>query len=368
MKMTTSSRAWSALLNRKTLNRKTLESYAHKYITNFRYAFRIDKPRLTLRLVKTFAGILLLKKQPLRYVDFALSYNCNLRCQHCFATALEKPGRNVISPAEYKEIVAQAMALGAVNFSFQGGEPLLNTQLLDYVENAYPDRNVISVTTNGTLLDEQRIRALKRAGVDILSISLDSALPEEHDTFRGVPGTYAKTIESIKLAKKNGLNVTIGAVASHQNVRSDGFLQLIDIAKKLDCVLFVALAAPQGNWENYEEILLTPDDRAYLQALEDKHLLLRTDFAGNFVHQGCGAVKEILYITSYGDVLPCPFLHLSMGNVLEEPLAVIRSRGLGNPYFDHYHHQCLAAEDHDFIKEHMGAFYGKGGAIRRLQS
>ena len=321
-----------------------------KYILNFKYAFRVRKPLLTLRLIYTFLGILFIGKKPLRYVDLSIGHACNLKCEHCFATALKKESGRRITPVEYREIVIQAMKLGAVNFSFQGGEPTLHPELMDFIKNSFPDRNIISITTNGTLLDNEKITVLKKAGVDILTISLDSAIPEEHDRFRGVKGTFDKAMKTVRLALDNGLNVTLGAVVSHQNVRSKGLIDLIEFANKHNVIICLVLATPLGEWSDNEDIILTDDDRLHISELKKAYPLLRTDFEANFIHWGCGAVKEILYLTPYGDVLGCPFLHSSLGNIFEEDLETIRDRALLNPYFDHYHHLCLAAEDQEFME------------------
>ena len=74
---------------------------------------------------------------------------------------------------------------------------------------------------------------------------------------------------------------------------------------------------------------------------------------GNGSRHGCGAVKEILYLTPYGDVLPCPFLHISLGNALEESVKVIRQRALQNPYFAVYYQKCLASTDEEFIERYL---------------
>jgi MoaA/NifB/PqqE/SkfB family radical SAM enzyme len=200
--------------------------------------------------------------------------------------------------------------------------------------------------------------------VDILTISLDSAVPEEHDKFRGMPGAFEKAMQAIRLTLDMGMNVTIGAVASHHNIRSKGLVDLIELAHDLNVIIFLALAAPLGEWEGNTGAMLTEADRAHLNHLTNKYPLLRTDFDANFVHRGCGAVKEILYITPYGDVLPCPFLHISLGNAFDESLKAIRAKALNNPYFKHYHGLCLAAEDIEFIEKHPGAFYSNGEVKR----
>ena len=120
-----------------------------------------SKPRLTLRLADAAIRSVVLRQPRLRYVDFSLDFKCNLHCEHCFATALAKPrGRRMVLE-DYRRVSREAMALGAVNFSFQGGEPLMLDGLGDIVQACAPDRNVISVTTNGTLVTRERARHLR---------------------------------------------------------------------------------------------------------------------------------------------------------------------------------------------------------------
>ena len=88
------------------------------------------------------------------------------------------------------------------------------------------------------------------------------------------------------------------------------------------------LAVPAGRWQDNLDILITGEDMEYIRELTKKSPYIRTDFEANFVHWGCGAMKEILYLTPYGDVLPCPFMHISFGNALDEPIATIQKHGI----------------------------------------
>jgi len=323
------------------------------FAINLKYAFRFHKPLLTLRLTKTVLRSYVFKRTPLRYVDFCLDFTCNLNCQHCFAQALKRSDCRTISIDEYRDIAEQCMALGVVNFSFQGGEPLLIENLSEIIGVFEPQRNLISVTTNGTLLTEPKIKELKKMGVDILTVSLDSSIASEHDTFRGVNGSFEKTLRGITLALKNGLRVTIGCVVTHASLRSEGFLGLINTAQRLKSVLYIILPVAAGRWANRKDIYLTDSDLLFIDELTRKYKYVRTDFLGNLGGYGCGAAKEILYITPYGDVLTCPFVHISFGNVLNERLSVIRKRALKNGYFAGYHKKCLASTDEDFIRLYL---------------
>jgi MoaA/NifB/PqqE/SkfB family radical SAM enzyme len=65
-------------------------------------------------------------------------------------------------------------------------------------------------------------------------------------------------------------------------------------------------------------------------------------------------------ITKYGDVMPCPYIHVSIGNFFKEPLRDIIKRGLSIKYFRNYMDTCLIAEDRKFINDYVvGKIYGK---------
>jgi MoaA/NifB/PqqE/SkfB family radical SAM enzyme len=323
------------------------------YLLNFRYAFRPSKPLLALRLANAVIRSSVLGQARLRYVDFSLDFKCNLHCEHCFATALAKPRGRRLTTDDYRRISREAMALGAVNFSFQGGEPLLLEGLDEIVAACAPKRNVISVTTNGTLVTAERARQLRKMGVDILTVSLDSSIPREHDRFRGVAGTFERTMAGIRAALGAGLRVSLGTVVTHQSIRGEGFAGLVKLAEELRCLLYVILPVRAGKWKGAEDVLLDEDDVRFVDDLTRRTWWVRTDFQANLGGYGCGAASEILYVSPHGDVLPCPFLHISMGNVLEEPLHALRARALEQPIFTSYHQRCLVSTDPDFLAEHL---------------
>ena len=74
---------------------------------------------------------------------------------------------------------------------------------------------------------------------------------------------------------------------------------------------------------------------------------------------GCIAVKRMVSITKYGDVMPCPYIHTSLGNFFEEPLKDIIERGLNIRYFGKHVDTCLIAESLPFIRKYVVPMYGK---------
>jgi MoaA/NifB/PqqE/SkfB family radical SAM enzyme len=329
-----------------------------RFASNFRYSFRLRKPLLVARLTQAVVRAKLPGKPRLRYVDFATDFACNLRCEHCFAATLHAPGRRKMDVEDYARVAGESMALGAVNFSFQGGEPLIDKRLPRIIAACQPHKNVISVTTNGTLLTEERTARLKAIGVDIVTVSLDSGDACEHDRFRRRSGVHEAALEGIDRVLRRGMHVTIGTVVTHQNVRGDGIRSLCEYAKNRRLLLYFIMPVPAGKWQNETRMLLTEEDLDYVTSLTRRSPYLRTDLEANLGGYGCGAAKEILYVSPYGDVLACPFLHVSFGNVFEESVAVIRGRALENPYLDHYHDKCLVSTDREFVERYVSKTWG----------
>jgi len=329
----------------------------NKYRMNLCYAYRPQKPLLTFRLISTYVRIFLLRARPLRYVDFYITEKCNLACRHCFATAFKARHGKRMGLEDYRRVAREANELGAVNFSFQGGEPLMHPDLEGIIRAVSPFKNVISVTTNGILLTEKRAARLKRAGVDIFTISLDSYDSKEHDAFRNKNGAFESSMRGVKAAIEAGCHVTIGTTLSHHNIKSAGLERLLEWASDKELILCFSLAVPIGRWVGHDDVLLTPSDQVHLRSLIRKYPYVRTDLDANYHRRGCGAVKEILYITLHGDVLPCPYIHISLGNVHEQRLAEIRDLALKNRYFAEYWPRCLCATDREFIDGVLSRIY-----------
>ncbi|CAG0970335.1 Antilisterial bacteriocin subtilosin biosynthesis protein AlbA [Myxococcaceae bacterium] len=334
---------------------------------NFRYSFNPRKPRLQWRIARAYLDLFSGRRHPLRYVDVNVGLACNLRCEHCFAENFHHRAAKELSNEEWASVISQAKDLGAIALGFTGGEPLAYSRLYDLIRLARPEEMLIIVCTNGTLLTPKKARELRHVGVDIVQMSVDSGDAEEHDRFRGREGAFEKTREAFRIAREAGLKVAAVPTVSHQNLHTEGFRRLIDWAEQEDILVNLSMAAPVGEWADNRDCLLTPEDLAELNRLVSTKAHVRRDFETNYWKQGCGAAIEKLYVTPFGDVIPCPYMHISFGNVREAPLAAIRQKMCSNSYLKGFHPRCLTAEDEEFIDKHLPRQYLKGGALPRSE-
>jgi MoaA/NifB/PqqE/SkfB family radical SAM enzyme len=326
-------------------------------LTNFRITGSINrrKPKLFGRILKGYLRSRSGNIGALRFMDIALSYACNFSCQHCSADALSRPGASNLTLEEYGRIAEEAMLAGALVFHFTGGEPLLQKGLFDYIRAFRPDENLISIQTNGWHVDGEFLDNYREAGGDILCVSVDSVDSEIHDKFRQKPGSWERAIAAVKLAKGRGFQVLMSYTITHFNLRSRDFEDMIVLSRALGANLSLNLAVPAGKWMGNLDYLLNKDDRVVLNRYLRKYPHVRTDFESNWKTRGCPAFKEKCYLTPYGEVLPCPFIHVSFGNVRSTSLSEIRRNALKSKYLNVYHPICIAAEDTYFIN-HAGCY------------
>jgi MoaA/NifB/PqqE/SkfB family radical SAM enzyme len=145
------------------------------------------------------------------------NFDCNLWCTYCVAESSPRTARRALSFEEIQQVLNEAENLDFEHIYFTGGEPFILDdiyEILAYASNRFPT----TVLTNAMLFHGKRLNNLRSIANDNLSIqvSLDGALAEQHDAFRG-EGTWAKTVDGIKKLKADGFHVCISTTETQAN-------------------------------------------------------------------------------------------------------------------------------------------------------
>ena len=318
-----------------------------------------EKPYVYEKMIKL--GEKIRQGESIAIIQFQYNYTCNFRCEHCSVKRFQ--GRNKarsFTIADVKELARQADEMGLARFVITGGEPLVFKDFDALVAAIDPEKFYINCDTNGWLLDKRRAKHIKRIGVDRIQLSIDSLDADEHDRFRGVKGSHERAMKSVDVALGAGLGIFIQTVVTKQRLYSDEFIEFVEHFNTKGIGVFVSYAKPVGSWEGNFDVLVDKDDMKYMEALERKHRVFTHLTPAYGLNMGCIAVKGMISVTQYGDVLPCPYIHVSIGNVFKEPLKDIIQRGLDIKYFGEHVDICLIAEDRDFIHNYVAKkIYGK---------
>ena len=320
--------------------------------TSRRNKLKKEKPLVYEKITKFDEK--LKRGESIAIIQFQYNYTCNFRCQHCSVRRFQ--GQKIdrqFTIADVKNLFRQADELGLARVTITGGEPLVFKDFDELVVAIAPQKFYINCDTNGWLLDEKRAKHLKSIGVDRIQLSIDSLDAREHDNFRGAKGALERALKSIDATLSAGLGIFIQTVVTKQRLYTEEFIKFIEYFNKREIGVFVTYAKPVGAWEGNFEVLVDKDDMNYMRELEKKYNVFTHLTPAYGLNMGCIAVKGMFSVTQYGDVLPCPYIHVSIGNIFKEPLKDIIQRGLNIKYFGEYVDTCLIAEDRDFINKYV---------------
>lgn len=187
---------------------------------------------------------------------------CNEHCRHCGSNCGSSVDENQLSADEIKsflDTVAEDFDISEMRLCVTGGEPLLSSDFFEIMEYANKLGFIWGMTSNGTLIDRECVRKLKKAGMRTISVSVDG-IGEVHDSFRNSPGSYEKTIAGIRnLMDEDFMHVQITTVIHKQNINQLGrmYREFDKLGVRSWRVINVE---PIGRARDQEDILLSDNE------------------------------------------------------------------------------------------------------------
>jgi len=328
--------------------------YLNRYVKYFWLIKLIiaKKPAVIARIFISYLRIFVLRQKVVRKVEVGVTFDCQCNCAKCSSSFMRDILRQKLSLREIKRIAKDILALGSIQINLTGGEPLLEKNIFEIIKCFQPGKVVLTINTNGLLLTEDMIDKLEQAGVDIIKISIDSPIEDEHDQSRGYKGCFKQAIKALAyIKKKKKILGQISTVCIKENLNSDRIWKLVEMAKSYNALLGLTIPAASGRWVNEERVLLGSTQRQVLDKLiKIPHVIRDTDEA--YLRSHCPAGSEEFYLTCYGDIIPCPLIQISFGNVKVNDIKSIWKRMSDFKEFkDREKTGCLAGENKDFINE-----------------
>jgi len=262
------------------------------------------------------------------------NYLCNQNCQHCAISEFRKHIKQKdLSVKNIKQIADEAHSYGLWSICISGGEPLLFKDLEETIDAIDSRRFIISIDTNGSLLTEEKIKWLVNKGVDRIHLSIDG-MSENHNKFRKTKdNAWQHNIDLLPLCKKNNLGVIVNIVATKELVKSKQIEKELEFIKDYGYHSSLIYAKPVGTFEEAKDQVLNSEDFEYLETLTNKFNCSTHLTINNGLDIGCLCYKRHFSILPDGQSMPCPWIPISMGNILEEGLETVINRGLNNPWF-----------------------------------
>jgi Fe-coproporphyrin III synthase len=150
-------------------------------------------------------------------VVWNMTKRCNLKCVHCYAHAKDVDFRGAeLSTEEGKRLIEDLAAFGSPVILFSGGEPLLREDLPELIDYAVQKGMRAVISTNGTLITEEKARIFSKFSLSYVGVSLDG-IEAVNDRFRGVKGAYEKALAGIRNARNAGIKVGLRFTINRRN-------------------------------------------------------------------------------------------------------------------------------------------------------
>ena len=315
--------------------------------------------RAIINIVRSFShfGI---RKPLCIYAPFLVvwdfTHQCNLSCKHCYSNS-GTAGEAELTTEEAVEVVDQLADFGVTALAFSGGEPLSRKDFFEVATHAAKRGLYVSVATNGTLLTKENVKRLKQSKINYVEVSIDGATAQTHDSFRGAPGAFDKAVTGLKTCVEADLCACIATTATKSNFAE--IPEILDLAEEIGAERFTYFNfIPTGRGKEHYDQDLSPKEReelmrylllrmsqgykvtilttapqlarvalqcqepggevtmsmAHMQTVKvSKKALPLADFIG-----GCGAGRLYCSLSPKGDVHPCVFFPVNVGNLKKE--------------------------------------------------
>src|SRR5918994_4739803 len=305
---------------------------------------------------------------------------CDLACVHCRAEANPRRGAGELTFEEVRMLIQGIKAFGVPYplFILTGGDPAKRSDILDIISYARGEGVRVAMTPSATpLITRDSVTRFADAGLVRLALSLDGKDPLTHDCFRGVAGSFRRTLDILDWCRESGLETqihttvtrhvlddlpAIAEMIGQRGIKLWALFLLIGVGRaarpevrrlNLNARQFESLflwlydltksapfdVTPRGGY-HYRRVLL--QRRAAELGVPAEDLLVNAEKkewtptklasstqATRIVRAPLGVNdgKGIVFVSHQGDVQPSGFLNLIGGNVRSQSLADIYRRG-----------------------------------------
>ncbi len=278
-----------------------------------------------------------------RQVQIENTGRCNMHCHHC---RIAHRARKDLAPEQIVKVLdfAARHCTDDCEIVLSGGEPLMDEHFegtLRSIRNA--GFNTLVLTTNGLLLDEEHLRMIKDIAFPrfVLSVSLDSADHEAHDSFCECSGAFAGVSEALRLLLNSGIPGVAGAIrATIMPSQMNEMEGLAKHAEQFGCErISFSYIQPTGRAKGRAHMQMTKAQKLeFLRLVHDLDvkynplvvatndpLLCHLDGEGDyelgddemvgFAH--CGAGVNTFFVNAAGVMTPCALLERGILNITD---------------------------------------------------
>ena len=286
-----------------------------------------------------------------RIIAWEITRSCNLSCAHCRAAAECGGYEGELTLDEMKSVVDDIATITNPILILTGGEPLLRDDIWELIDYAREKGAMPVIGTNATLITDEIAALMAEHGIRRISVSLDFPDAASHDRFRGQEGSFAASLEGIERAQAHGVGVQVNTTVTKLN--ADKVAAMHELAEQVGAEAFHPfLLVPTGRGEDLRDVELSPQEYeevltwcyetqkssplhfkptdapqyyriAHQKAREEGSKVTAEQYGTEAMTRGCLGGITFCFISHIGDIQPCGYFDMQLGNVREKPFSEI---------------------------------------------
>ncbi len=267
--------------------------------------------------------------------EIAVTYRCNLHCDFCYVGDREYGELNT---KDMKRVIHKIFHEAEIpSVSFTGGEPMVRADIEELISWAARAGLWTNLITNGTLLDHDRVHALKHAGLCSAQVSIEGPDALTHERITRVKGSFEATLRGIELLQQAEIPVHTNTTISRNNI--DVVHEIVPLIKGLGLTrLSMNLLIPCGAarhkkelWVSYSEIGSRILEMKHRAADEGVRFLWYSPvpmcrfnpIAYGLGNKSCAAITGLLSIDPLGNIIPCSSWREPVGSLFHREFSEI---------------------------------------------
>lgn len=270
-----------------------------------------------------------------RVIAWEVTRRCPMSCVHCRGAAMSGPYEGELSTEECMRVLEGIAEVSRPVLILTGGEPMLREDIYEIAGRATDLGMRVVMAPCGLLVDEESAREMLEAGIRCISISLDGASAESHDSFRGRDGAFAAALASIRTAREAGMAFQINTTVTRHN--REELPELLEMAAQMGARAFNPfMLVPTGRGKQLADMALGPEEQeqvlrwlAFQSSRPDirirvtcgpqyQRILRQIGQKGDGTaggRHGCLGGKSFAFISHRGKVQICGFLEQECGDI-----------------------------------------------------
>lgn len=276
---------------------------------------------------------------------FELTPLCNMDCRMCYVKKTKEQQQaegRLRSAKEWLDIAEEMKKEGMVYLLLTGGEPFTHPEFKEIMQGLHKMGFVISINTNGTLINEEVIEWLKEVPPVRVNMTIYGGSDETYECLCRNPKGFSQLQRAVQLLQEAGISVKLNCSVTPHNIMD--LEKMFDFANKNRLLIQATsyMFPPIRKDMNHvgKNDRLTPTEAAYAAAKiemlmngkekfcnrmkeKDFNLIIPECYEECLEKEGegirCRAGKCSFWVTWNGELLPCGMMiNRSVGNVFEQ--------------------------------------------------